>query len=53
MDTKHRDKPTKKDGQLLADLDISILAADDVRVRKYEQEIRSEYSNYADEHYKK
>jgi predicted metal-dependent HD superfamily phosphohydrolase len=42
--TRHVTTPTSPDGQLIADIDLSILAASEARFAEYEVQIRDEYS---------
>jgi len=43
LDTRHNATPETRDGQLLIDIDLSILGADEARFRAYEAAIREEY----------
>lgn len=44
MDTKHDAIPKGADAQLLVDVDLSILGADQARFDEYEEQVRQEYS---------
>jgi predicted metal-dependent HD superfamily phosphohydrolase len=46
--TKHASLPGSKDEQLLVDIDLSILGADERRFAQYEVQIRDEYSFVAE-----
>lgn len=52
MNTKHRDEPIKKDGKLLKDLDMQILASEPERYQEYSQQIREEWGQFNDDVYK-
>lgn len=52
MNTKHRDEPKTKDGRLLKDLDMQILASDPQKYDEYQKKIRTERSKFDDETYK-
>lgn len=44
MATRHADVPADHDAQILADLDLAILAASPERFEEYEHQIRAEYA---------
>jgi len=44
MATRHAALPTGVDAQLLVDIDLAILAADEARFAEYERQIRAEYA---------
>lgn len=44
MATRHTANPVLPDEQLLVDIDLSILAADEARFAEYERQIRKEYA---------
>ena len=44
MATRHAALPTGSDEQLLVDIDLAILAADEPRFAEYERQIRAEYA---------
>ena len=44
MATRHAALPTDVDAQLLVDIDLAILAADEARFAEYERQIRAEYA---------
>jgi predicted metal-dependent HD superfamily phosphohydrolase len=44
MATRHAALPTDVDAQLLVDIDLAILAADEARFAEYERQIRVEYA---------
>lgn len=50
--TKHRDMPVTKDGKLLKDLDMKILASDEKKYDVYKSNIRKEWHMFNDEQYK-
>jgi predicted metal-dependent HD superfamily phosphohydrolase len=51
MWTTHSSALVDSDQQLLADIDLSILARESDRYAQYTQSIRKEYSQYSDEQY--
>lgn len=44
MATKHNALPVGRDAEVLVDIDLGILAADDARFEEYEKQVRQEYS---------
>ena len=44
MATRHAALPTDVDAQLLVDIDLAILAADEARFAEFERQIRVEYA---------
>ncbi|MEM8859104.1 MAG: N-methyl-D-aspartate receptor NMDAR2C subunit [Chloroflexota bacterium] len=52
MDTTHQQKPQSADGQLLVDIDLSILGAEPARFAQYDAQVREEYSWVEEQAYK-
>ena len=51
LDTKHQARPQTNDGQLICDIDMSILGREPAIYQRYSQAIRKEYSWVSNEDY--